>query len=144
MRDTPPDEERGVADATSRHARLTLTFVHDDFAYGKEFLGGERLVEEVRDILVRFHEGNDDLVVLEELADPKHLSVAMFHAAVVRVIVPGVNGAHVVEMKVRWWRVILKGELGVQAPQVDRFLGRLDRGHELGLAGRECDNGLSF
>ena len=39
MCDTPPDEERGVADATSRHARLT--FVHDDFAYGKEFLGGE-------------------------------------------------------------------------------------------------------
>ena len=37
MRDTPPDEERGVADATSRHARLI--FVHDDFAYGKEFLG---------------------------------------------------------------------------------------------------------
>jgi len=83
VRDTPPDEERGVADATSRHARLTLTFVHDDFAYGKEFLGGERLVEEVRDILVRFHEGNDDLVVLDELADLEHLSVAMFHAAMV-------------------------------------------------------------
>ena len=142
MRDTPPDEERGVADATSRHARLT--FVHDDFAYGKEFLGGERLGEEVRDIFVRFHEGNDYFVVLDQLADPEHLPVAMFHAAVVRVIVRGVDGAHVVEMKVRWWRVTLKGELGVQAPQVDRFLGRLGRGHELGLAGRECDNGLSF
>ena len=142
MRDTPPDEERGVADATSRHARLT--FVHDDFAYGKEFLGGERLGEEVRDIFVRFNEGNDYLVVLDELSDPEHFSVAMFHAAVVRVIARGVNGAHVVEMKARWRRVILKGEFGVQAPQVDRFLGRLGRGHQLGLAGRERDYGLSF
>ena len=64
MRDTPPDEERGVADATSRHARLI--FVHDDFAYGKEFLGGERLGEEVRDIFVQFNEVNDYLVVLDE------------------------------------------------------------------------------
>ena len=126
MRDTPPDEERGVADATSRHARLR--FVHDDFAYGKEFLGGERLGDEGRDILVRFHEGNDYLVVLDELSDPEHLSVAMFHAAVVRVIVRGVNGAHVVEMKARWRRVILKGEFGLQAPQVDRLLGRRGRG----------------
>ena len=81
MRDTPPDEERGVADATSRHARLI--FVHDDFAYGKEFLGGERLGEEVRDIFVQFNEVNDYLVVLAELSDPEHFSVAMFHAAVV-------------------------------------------------------------
>ena len=68
----------------------------------------------------------------------------MFHAAVVRVIVRGVNGAHVVEMKARWRRVVLKGELGVQAPQVDCLLGRLGRGHELGFAGRECDYGLSL
>ena len=55
-----------------------LTFVHDDFAYGEEFLGGERLGEEVRDIFVRFHEGNDYFVVLDQLADPEHLSVAIF------------------------------------------------------------------
>ena len=60
----------------------------------------------------------------------------MLHAAVVRVIVRGVNGAHVVEMKARWRRVVLKGELGVQAPQVDRFLDHLGRRHELGFAGR--------
>ena len=78
------------------------------------------------------------------LSDPEHFSVAMFHAAVVRVIVRGVNGAHIVEMKARWRRVFIKGELGVQAPQVDRFLGRFGRGHQLGLAGRERDYGLPF
>ena len=113
-------------------------------AYGKELLRGERLGEEVRDVFVRFHERNDYFVVLDQLADPEHLPVAMFHAAVVRVIVRGVDGAHVVEMKASWWRVILKGELGMQAPQVDCLLGRLGRGHELGLAGRECDDGLSL
>ena len=107
----------------------------------KNFLAG-RLGEEVRDIFVRFNEGNDYLVVLDELSYPEHFSVAMFHPAVVRVIVRGVNGA--LELKARWRRVILKGEFGVQAPQVDRFLGRLGRGHQLGLAGRERDYGLSF
>ena len=63
MRDTPPDEERGVADARSRHARLV--FVHDDLAQGEEFLGGERLGEEVRDVFVRFNEGNYNFVVLD-------------------------------------------------------------------------------
>ena len=65
----------------SSHARLTL--VHDHFAYRKEFLGGKRLGKEVRDVLVRFQKGSDDLVVLDELADLEHLSVAMFHAAMV-------------------------------------------------------------
>ena len=126
----------------SSHARL-ITLVHDHFAYRKEFLGGKRLGKEVRDVLVRFHKENDDLVVLDELADPKNFSVAMLHAAMVCVIVRGVDGAHVVEMKVRGRRVIFEGKLGVQAPKVDRFFGCLGRSHELGLAGRQCDNGLS-
>ena len=79
----------------------------------KNFLAGSGLVRKFAIVFVRFNEGNDYLVVLDELSDPEHFSVAMFHAAVVRVIVRGVNGAHVVEMKARWWRVILKSEFGV-------------------------------
>jgi len=110
----------------------------------KNFLAGSGLVRKSAIFLSDSTKGTTILWSSTSLSDPEHFSVAMFHAAVVRVIVRGVNSAHVVEMKARWRRVILKGEFGVQAPQVDRFLGRLGCGHELGLAGRECDYGLSF
>jgi hypothetical protein len=60
----------------------------------------------------------------------------MLHAAMVCVIVRGVDGAHVVKMKVHGRRDIFKGKFGVQAPKVDCLFGCLSRSHELGLAGR--------
>ena len=48
-----------------RRVGMSANIVHDDFAYGKEFLGGERLGEEVRDIFVRFNERDNNFVVLD-------------------------------------------------------------------------------